>query len=130
MAEVGELLWPFVLRAAHMRYSDLCDTPEYDAMCDAVHCDATGGLLHLTRCPHVAPPANPWALPLGVDWDEGFLRYSFADVNVMFNTLPGLLCSSCPDNLREALAQCCRRIASTLLVLEAAEDLGACVISA
>ncbi len=140
MADVSEVLWPFVLRAADLTFSDLCETPEYDAMCDAVHCPIAGGRLTLAIVPafslddegpreeaprlNVAPPRDDRLLPRGVEWHAEALVYAFADVSAMFAALPQLLAPGCPPEQRAALQRCRDRIASTLLVLEAAEGLG------
>ena len=137
MAEVGDVLWAFVHLAAELPYSDLCETAEYDAMCDAVHstdADCCGrlalslayGLDEDSPPPslHVAPPGPGTLLPRGVSWDARRFRYEFVDVNALFSALPELLAPSCPADAREALRRCRTRIASTLRVMEAAEELG------
>ena len=131
MADITDTLWSFIRLASHLSYSDLCETPPYAAMSDAVHSSDHGARLTVRIGDdgdgdgvHLVPPLCASWLQVGVEWDERSRSFEFADVDTMFAALPALLSPSCPAADRDALMRCRARIADTLRTFEVAELLG------
>lgn len=122
MADVSSVLWDFVMLGATLDYSDLCDTREYRAMCDAVHDPGTRGAIRVTA--RIASHIQPGLQRIGVQWDSVAGAYTFDDAEVLMRELPWMLAEDCPDFIRAALSMCRSRITSTVRALDLADELG------
>ena len=122
MADITGVLWDFVALGATLDYSDLCETREYRAMCDAVHDPRTRGAIWVSTgaTMHVMPGLRRD----GVRWDAATGAYTFDDAEVMLRELPWMLAPDCPDARRVALVRCRDRVASTLCAMDLADELG------
>lgn len=121
------MLWGFIRLGASLSYSDLCDTIEYQVMCEAVHNPDTCGAIRVS----IGGPGGmfmhmvPGVSRPGVRWCGQTESYTFDSAEVLLNELPFLLSQDAPDALRSALERCNRRIHATLQTMDLADDLEA-----